>query len=872
MPTEAENQQDRPLTGAFAHCVDFCQRRAVWVILVTILVSILAAVFLAKNIRIDTNTEDMLSKDLPFRQNAIALDKEFPILEDNLLIVLEAPNADAADASAGKLVAAMQAKPDIFSTVFSAETDPFLRRNGFLYMDTVALEEMADRLAAAQPFLGTLWAAPNLNGLADMLALFAKAGNADNKSQAEAARVLDAMATVAGNVRKGTNSTLVWSDVILGSKPHEGPVRRLIFAKPKLDYGSMHPAERAQAGIFKIAEEQGLNANGTRIRLTGSAALESDELKSVEVGMGLAGLISLVLVLLILLVGLRSFGIMVALLLTLLIGLLWTAAFAILAFGALNLISVAFAVLFVGLSVDFGIHFSLRATEFSDSAESWPMALVRGGSGVGASLFVCAVTTAIAFFSFAPTAYVGLAELGMIAGVGMFIALLTNLTVLPALLRLLVKKPPHFKHLGADQPSDHKILHKWAPAIVGIGLLSACVAGWLAKDARFDFDPMNLKDPKAPSVQTLFDLWADDTVHPYSADILTDSIAEGEALSARLQALEGVERVDSVASLIPEAQPEKLDIIDRLALLLGPAFMAQQGVLELPDDELSAAVQRVQEQLEKLQSNEMLAPAAQRLAASFKGIDTQTASRINHALFGYLPGRMNMLVSALEAGPVDLDTLPDSLKNRYLSDDGKGRLEVIPKHDLRNPALLRTYVEQVQSVAPHATGAPVIIVEAGRAVLWAFAEALGLSLLGISIVLWLVLRRIGDVFLVFAPVCVAALWTLAISAVFDLPFNFANVIVLPLLFGLSVDFGTHLVLRKRHGGARYNPMATTTPRAVLLSALTTLGSFSSIMLSGHPGTASMGLLLSIAISLSLLSILVFLPSLMALFVPQQDKS
>ena len=159
-----------------------------------------------------------------------------------------------------------------------------------------------------------------------------------------------------------------------------------------------------------------------------------------------------------------------------------------------------------------------------------------------------------------------------------------------------------------------------------------------------------------------------------------------------------------------------------------------------------------------------------------------------------------------------------------------------------------------------------VIIEAGRAVLEAFGTALMISLAGIGTVLWLVLRRIGDVLLVFAPVCVAALWTLAVSAVADVPFNFANVIVLPLLFGLSVDFGIHIVMRQRVSTNDGDAMATTTPRAVLLSALTTLGSFGSIMLSGHPGTASMGLLLTIAIFLSLIAILGLLPALIRLFM------
>lgn len=869
MPSETDTNTDCTLTGVIARWVDFCQRRARQVVLGAVLLSVLAAVYLAQNIRIDTNTEDMLSASLPFRQNAIALDREFPILEDNLLVVLEAPNGDAADDGAGRLVDAMRLKPEIFGSVFSAETNPFLLKNGFLYLDTAKLEELATRLAAAQPFLGTLWRAPNLEGLADMLALLGRAEGTDGQTLTEANSVLERMADIAEGVRNGGSGKLVWSEVLLGGEPQKAPVRRLIFAKPNLDYATLHPAARAHDAVFEIARELHLNADGLTLRLTGSAALESDELKSVEIGMGLAGLISLVLVIGVLWVGLRSIGVMIALIATLLLGLLWTAAIAILMLGSLNLISVAFAVLFVGLSVDFGIHYALRVSEHTQTPSAWRDALVEGGREVGPSLLICTLTTAIAFFSFAPTAYVGLAELGLIAGVGMFIALLANLTVLPAMLRLFVLKPPVFRHSGAAQVDEHTFLRKWARTIVGAGIISALFAGWLAKDTHFDFDPMNLKDPGAPSMQALFDLWEDGTIHPYSAEILIDSLADAKGLMARFEALESVARVDSVLDLIPVGQTDKMETIDRMALLLGPAFFAPAGGTDLSEGALDAAVQKLNAQLGLLINNETMGSAAKRLAAALEGTNTEMAARINHALFAYLPERLNTLAGALEPALIDIDGLPDTLKRRYLSEAGKVRLDVIPKHDLRDQSQLRRFVEQVQSVAPLATGAPVIIVEAGRAVIDAFMQALGISLVGISIVLWLVLRRIGEVLLVFAPVIVAALWTLAVSVLFDVPFNFANVIVLPLLFGLSVDYGVHLVLRQRHGDA--NPMATTTPRAVLMSALTTLGSFGSIMLSGHPGTASMGVLLSIAIALSLLSILVFLPALMHLVMPQAGR-
>ncbi|MBO6950033.1 MAG: MMPL family transporter [Rhodospirillales bacterium] len=868
MPPAAETGISRLFADAVERWVDACQRRAPVLVVAVLLVSVLAATYLATHLRIDTDTEDMLSADLAFRQNAIKLDAAFPQLDDNLLVVVEAPNADAADDAVRRMVDAMRTMPDVFENVFSPETDPFLRKHGMLYLDTDELESLSTRLAAAQPFLGTLWQQPNLAGLGEMLALFSQAG--ESATLAEAASVLLRMADVAEKVRDGNNSALVWSEVILGMSDKEGPARRLIQTSPNLDYGSLHPASRASDAIHDIAEKQGLTGEGYRVRLTGSAALESDELKSVEVGMGLAGIISASIVIGVLLIGLRSPGVMMSLFLTLIIGLLWTAAFAILALGSLNLISVAFAVLFVGLSVDFGIHFALRASEYSGGTMIWGEALSKGGRSVGSSLAVCAITTAIAFFSFLPTSYVGLAELGLIAGVGMFVALFCNLTVLPALLKLLVRRPPALGDRAGGKQSRGK-RRGAARAIVIVGMLSAVVSGWLASGARFDFDPMNLKDPTAPSVETLFDLMEDGTIHPYSAEVLVEDEGGAEKLISELQVLSVVDRVDSVHTLVPADQDIKLATIDRMALFLGPAFYAPMGTVALSNEELLAAFKSVQAHLQQITSHPVLGEAASRLASVLGGVDAETtSSEINQALFRYLPGRLNDLAVALEAGRVDLGSLPEELSRRYVSANGQVRLDILPKEDLRNPEKLRDYVAVVQSVAPNATGAPVVIVEAGRAVLDAFGMALMISLAGVSIVLWLVLRRIGDVLLIFVPVCIAALWTLAVSAIADIPFNFANVIVLPLLFGLSVDFGVHIVMRQR--GAAKDAMATTTPRAVMLSALTTLGSFGSIMLSGHPGTASMGLLLSIAISLSLIAILVLLPALMQLFIRDGEEA
>ena len=673
----------------------------------------------------------------------------------------------------------------------------------------------------------------------------------------------------AGHRRDATaDERVIWSDLLSGKPAADGKThRRLIVVQPKLNFTSLNPAAAAMDAVTELSKKLDLTeAHGLSVRMTGSAALAEDELRSVQDGMGLAGALSVVLVLGILAFGLRSPGAIMSLLVTLAVGLLWTAALAIVLYGRLNLISVAFAVLFVGLSVDFGIHFVLRALETA-SRTSWADALPNAGRAVGPALALCALTTAIGFLSFSPTDYAGLAELGTISAVGIGVALLANLTLLPALLRFLGGSPPAPKPMFRSATRLSALLRSRARLVAALAAVSAVLALLAAPLARFDFDPMNLRDAESPSVRTLFDLVQSGDAHPYSIDILTADLPSAKDMAARLAKLPLVDAVESVWTLVPENQPEKAEVISSMALFLAPAFFTEPGSVGMTGPGLDAAAAGLRSGLGRLSAKGgELGEMAKRLnVALSSGAKLPT---INTALFSALPGRLTALKTALEAAPFGIEDLPPSLAGRHVAADGRVKIEVLPKEDLRDAAALALFSETVRTVAPNATGAPVIIVEAGRAVVRAFAVAMLISVIGISIVLWFALRRIRDVVLVFVPVFLAALWTVAVAGLAGLQFNFANVIVLPLLFGLSVDFGTHIVLREREG-ASDGAFETSTPLAVLLSALTTIGSFSSIMLSGHTGTASMGMLLSISITLSLAAILLVLPALLALVGPMR---
>lgn len=857
-------------------------RRFAWaVVMAAALSSVLAVNYLADNVRINTDTEDMLSPDLAFRRHSAEMEKAFPQFSDNIVVVIDGATPDLADDGARKLVANLRRQPKLFGTIQDIAGSDFFRRNGFLYSDLEDLYVLSDRMAEAQPFLGTLWRDPSLGGFFRMIGLVLdEILKGQNAAPIEIASVLDAVADVAEAQGAGRFQQLSWQDLMAGAAADdEKPTanRRVLVIQPALDFATLAPAAEVMAALRALARDLELvPENGVRVRLTGSAALAHEELESVEKGMGLAGGLSLVLVICLLTIGLRSKRLVAATLVTLAVGLIWTAAFAILALGTLNLISVAFAVLFIGLSVDFGIHYGLRYQEAIDAGNDHGEALTEAAGRAGGALTLCAVSAAIAFYSFLPTDYLGLAELGLIAGTGMFIAFFANITVLPALLTLMpkmkAKKNKTQSRFAPIRPLFRSFIHLNSRAVCWGALAVGLAAALALPKINFDFDPLNLKDPKAESVATIFDLMADNRTSPYTVSILSPDLAAARALVAKLEALPEVDGAGTVDDYVPKDQAEKLEVISTMGLFLLPS-LTTAGKGSAPALNPEEALRAFRQKLERFASIEGKgAPeqtkAAKRLAKALDGLfgkkpDLKKLAQFEDRLLSALPGRLAALKAALEAEPVSLKTLPADITAGQIAKDGRVKIEVYPKENLRNRDALKRFVAAVQGVAANASGSSVVILEAGNAVITAFWQAGAISIFLISILLLAVLRRITDAAMVFAPLLLAGLLTVAASVVFGLAFNFANLIVLPLLFGLGVASGIHLVLREREEKTVNGVLETSTPRAVVFSALTTIGSFGSIAMSSHQGTSSMGVLLTVAISLTLVCTLVVLPALVA---------
>ncbi len=855
-------------------------RFALWVLLAWTLVAIGAGFFAVNNLGLDADVTHMVSAELPVRKAQDKYRRAFPQYADLMVLVVEGETPEHVDDAAEVLASRLEHNQSLFRSVYVPGAGPFFKTHGLLYLSLDELHELSDQMAAAQPILGKLTTDFSLRGLFNTLATILE--NVDKDDPIDLSPVLNAVnatlrSALAGEVPP---SPLSWRAVLQGKSAVEGVARRFVLVQPRPDYSALFPVAPAIAVIRHAAKEVGIDdAHGLQLRITGGLALEHEEMQTVTKGAGLALAMALLLVTVTLFVGLGSFRMILASLLTLIAGLIVTAAFAAAAIGHLNMISIAFAVLNVGLGIDFAIHFCMRYQEVKRHGELPARTLIVTANHVTPSLALCAVTTAVGFYAFIPTPYAGVAELGIIAGTGVFISLLASLTLLPALLHLW--QAPSRSRAAVEFALPKALVElplRHRKAVLTVGALLAVAAGLLLPSARFDYNTLNLRDPEAESVATFKALLEDSEYAPLSAVVLAPGREALAELSTRLQDLAVVKDALSINSFIPKQQSEKLELIEELSLILGPQLQDISRPSEaVPFTQQRAAIVHLLAVLQhRLASDENLpfAEAARILQTNLQAVLEYLASldkaarrewleRLEEALLGTLPGNLERLAAGLMAEPVGVEDLPPDLVQRWVSDGGLFRIEVVPQENILNPDALRQFVTAVQRVAPDATNEPVQMVVIGDTIIASFKQAFALACLAVTAIVMVGLRSVSGALLVIVTLLFGAMITSAILVLVDIPFNFANVIALPLLLGMGVDNGIHLLRRFRSSNdpSKRAVMYSSTPRAMVFSALTTIASFGNLSFSNHPGTASLGLVLVIGIIIMLFSTLYLVPAL-----------
>jgi hopanoid biosynthesis associated RND transporter like protein HpnN len=816
-----------------------------------------------------TDTSQLISADTPGRANQAKVDKAVAQSSDSILLIVDGKTPELAEAAARDLSAALAADKAHFERVTRPDGGAFFAGNGLLFADLAEVRDTTRRLIDAQPLLGPLAADPSLRGIATALDT-AASGAATETDPAKVARLETPLRSLATAIDTGLTGKPAWfswqHQFSTGKGPLAPPTRRVITAQPRLDFTDLQPGAAAKQAALDAAARLRLDAaHGVHIGITGEVPLSDEEFGTIRENIGLVGLVMALAMVVTLWLATRSAKIVAAIAVTIVAGLVVSLALGLLAVHRLNLISIAFIPLFVGLGVDFGIQVAVRFNAERRAGAEPQQALALMAEAIGEPLLMAAGAILLALAAFLPTDYTGIAELGVIAGMGMMVALLLNVTLLPALLMLLRPAPPaHEVGWRGAAPVD-RWLHRrrkpviWAfvvamvAAIAGLGLI------------RFDFNPLHLRDPRTPAMAALTDLLRDPDRTPNTLSILTPSLADADRLATRLGKLPEVAQTVTLSSFIPADQPAKLALIGDASLLLDPALNPFDPPPPVDDASTLAALHKSAASLRALAAArpDPLAAAAAGLATSFDRLAAAPAARraeVAKMLVAPLGVTLDTIRTSLQAGPVSRETLPPELVADWLSKDGRALVSVTPSGNSLDNATLERFTAAVTRLAPDATGLPVDTQAAARTVALAFVQAGVLALVLVSALLFAVLRSAREVAFTLAPVVLSIFLTLGSCVVIGQPLNFANIIAFPLLFGVGVAFHIYFVMAWRRGVG--DLLQTSLARAVVFSALATGSAFGALWLSDHPGTASMGLILMISLIWTLICALIFEPALL----------
>ncbi|NNE40431.1 MAG: MMPL family transporter [Marinicaulis sp.] len=836
---------------------DMARRGGILLALVILIAAGGAGWYAAGHLKVNTDTSSMLDPTLDFQVRSAALREAFPQTKNDIILMARAPTLDEADAYIADMRAILLADKENFSAVFAPSQEPFFAENGLLYLSERELESRMTQMSKAAGLIETLIKTPTAGKFFETLA--------DNDELAERSELgQDTLQKIYGELTNVVEASLAnetrpfsWMGA-LDAETAATPVHtRLLYTTPELDFTRLQPAK---AGVNKLREEIAkLDAkfNGrVETYITGDPALRIEELEAVTTGIGMSMLLSLVLVSFLLLICYRSVAMAALTVIGLILTLVFTSAFAAAFMGELNLVSVAFTVLLIGLGLDFAIHLLLHIQERRVDGQSNEDALKGALHEVGPALALAAPTTALAFLSFVPTRFDGIAQLGVIAGVGVIIAFLVSVTFLPAALaRLPVSKK---RERTGQIRKFFNALSKYSGPVAFVTVTVGIFALLLMPQVRFDADQMSLRNEKAQSVVGFNLLFENDDTAPYRLTRLAKSEENARETAEKAKALPGVASTRSLPDFVPEDQDAKLEVIDFAAGSLVFALDAEPNSVEGPG--AAAGASALETRLREAYNEGDAAQLTAALERARESGDTNIYNRIEQNIFAYWPQLIARLRAQMNADYIELDTLPTTLASRYLSKGGEWRVDILPKEDVRDRKALDRFVDEVEAVFPDLTGGAYQSGKAGEVISSAMLQATGIAFAVVAIFLWLLVRRVRIVMLVLFPLALAAVLTAATGVLLDVPFNYANVIVLPLLIGIGVDSGIHLVLRHDQVAAGEGVYGTSTPRAVLFAALTTVASFGSLMLSPHRGTASMGELLSIAIAFTLICTLVVLPA------------
>ncbi|HSF30381.1 MAG TPA: MMPL family transporter [Candidatus Tectomicrobia bacterium] len=858
-----------------------------------------------------TSHLDLVSSGNRYKQLDRMFSHEFDVVPERVIVVIRSQDTARAQAFATALAMRLEDDQNIDTVLYRIPLES-LRDKALLYLSEDELSDLQQKLRQHQDVLHEFAALPTLENLVTLInreTTEALVGHvftgflADEKAT-EASFDLTFLRTILQHLNRSLDPQQpyhsLWQALLTWTTDTSSPDgflwsddRQLLFvlANPKADAGEFNPFGRAVQQMRRDVRELQRAYPGVEVGITGKAVLETDEMAAAQRDMTRATLISLAGVAVLFIVFFRGVTRPGLTVLTLMLGVGWALGFTTLTIGHLNIFTIVFVPMLIGLGIDStGIHFLTHYEAERAVGKDVRQALERTFAGTGAGIVTATLTTATAFLALTLSDFLGLRELGFITGSGLLLILLATFTCLPALLvleerwgrpRTLMSKALHVGEGGGRVARLYR--YPWTTLAVSVFfvMLSVLALGKVGTD----FNLLRLQSERNESVIWAQKIFESTRRSVLMGELMADSLEEVEGKVAALSRLSSVEKVDSILSILPRDQDRKRALIRELRPILGD-FSLQAPETEAVDiAALRATLQRLNA---KLEADDTVAQTAaeevsrqdlrelQQLIELFlhrtwqmPAAETQAALvAFQRALRSDLTDKLATLRRNLEAEPLRIQDLPHELQTRYVGKTGKFRLFVFPAENVWEPQPLARFVRDLQTVDADALGAPVTNFEYMETIKAGYHKASIYAMGGIVFLSLLMFRGALVTVLALVPLVVGSVWTLGLMGLFGVQFNMANLLFVPLIIGIGIDNGVHIVhsfrATEKYRGESV-PLGRSTAKAVTLAALTAIVGFGSLMISSHHGIYSLGLLVSLGVGSVLLASLTTLPSLLAIF-------
>ena len=890
----------RFVKSALGGLVAFQIKRPWTVMFAVAVISVLAALYTANNLGIQASQSDLISP----QEQLIQIARQFHDFEqlDSFIVVIEGPETRALE-FLKRLAPRIEADRRNFAQVFYRIDPEALKPWLLLYLDGQDLRRLRDKLAENKRFLQEISRLPTLENFFAQLnhelssrvvdELFTgfledHREGGEPLDPAFLIRVLEEIKrSLAGQGPFNSPWEALFSERVAGDTSREGYFwtadKRclLAFVTPVRLANDFTGTKRSLAALRKAVAEVRADYPDLMAGVTGPEALNADQMSAAMTDMELATVLSLAGLTVLFIIFRRSIRRPVFEMITLVVALTWCFGLTTLAVGHLNILSITFAPLILGLGIDNGAHWFARYQEaeqsghFSSKEELLRVTMERIGPGI----LLAGTSLAISFVPLALTGFKGLAELGVICGLGMLVMTIGTLIILPTLI-MVFDRPFRGRWRTVHAPQARPLLpltRRRSVIILAGAAVALALSAWQAAAVRFDLNMLHLQSPQVESVIWENRLLAGSGLSSIFGEMLAPSLEELRTLSAALKSLPTVERLESIDNILPRDQEAKRILIEKLRPVLRGVEIAPPPDREVEIAALKEILGRIR--FKMLDAREADQKLRGQMAEARGLIDNirrmldqgspekvqRTLDRFESDLRADLTDKVKLLQANIQSGPLTVAQLPPALRERFVSPDGRFLVKIFPRGDAWEPRFLERFVRELRSVSPEVAGDPVTLSVFTREFRNSTIFAALFSIVFMFLFLLFMLREFKAALLALFPLLAGTVWTFGLMRPLGIDLNLANGIFLLLITGAGVEYGIIIVHRwrqERHRGKDAAALPAATGWGVVLAGLTTTFGFGTLMISSHRGIFSLGMLTAIGSLVVLAAAVIILPAIL----------